>query len=266
MRRPALLFALVTACAAPAPAREIDVAAGGIRVRQTAIAVEGGPGRLIVVELPADVALEVLPIDAATSLQDIVGERDDRACASINGGFYDAGGAMGWVVHAGQEVAPLRPGGGSGVLMIDAAGPRIVHRDAARGAPREALQSIDRLVDGGRSVVGERARPDADARSAVALRGDGTIVFAALFADRAIAEESSGGVQLGKASSSSGLSLAAWAELLARPVADGGLGAVTALNLDGGYSTSLSIHIGAFDYEVLAHGATINALRGCARR
>ena len=266
MRCPALIALLVTGCGAVAPAREVDVVAEGIHVRQIPLAVEGGPGRLIVAELATNVTLEVLPVEAATSLQDIVGKRDDRACVTINGGFYDASGAMGWVVHGGQQVAPLRPGGGSGVLMIDEHGPRIVHRDEAHGSPREALQSIDRLVDGGRSVVGERARPDADARSAVALRGDGTIVFAVAFADAAIVERAAGGVQLGKASSSSGLSLAAWAELLARPVADGGLGAVTALNLDGGYSTSMSIHVGEFDYEVLAHGATINGLRGCARR
>lgn len=261
-----LALTLLTACTLPTgPARDIAASADGITVRQTTLTVEGGAGRLIVAELPPDATLEVMPVEAATSLQDILGKRDDRTCVAINGGFYDGGGAMGWVVHAAQQIAPLRPGGGSGVLVVDADGPRIVHRDAAGGSPREALQSIDRLVDGGRSVVGANARPDADARSAVALRSDGTIVLAVLFADGAIVQEGPGGVHLGAASSSSGLSLTAWADLLARPVADGGLGAVTALNLDGGYSTSLSIRVGSLDYDVFAHGATINALLGCAR-
>jgi hypothetical protein len=262
----ALPLALVAGCDAGAQAGQaFAIGADGIHVRQIPIAVEGGPGRLIVAELPRDISLEVVPVEAATGLQDVLGKPGGRSCVGINGGFYDDGGAMGWVVHAGQEVAPLRPGGGSGVLLIDADGPRIVHRDAAGGSPREALQSIDRLVEDGRNLVGANARPDVDARSAVALRADGTVVFAVVFADRAITREWSGGVQLGAASSSSGLSLAAWAQLLALPVADGGLGARSALNLDGGYSTSLSIHVGSRDYQVLAHGATINALHACVR-
>ena len=97
----------------------------------------------------------------------------------------------------------------------------------------------------------------------MAIRSDGTVLFALLFAEQAVERETAGTVELGARSSSTGLSLAAWAELLARPVPDGGLGVDTALNLDGGYSTSASIHVGAFDLEVLAHGATINALRSC---
>ncbi|HEY0138865.1 MAG TPA: phosphodiester glycosidase family protein, partial [Nannocystis sp.] len=116
----------------------------------------------------------------------------------------------------------------------------------------------------GRSVVGPRARPDADARSAVAIRRDGTVLFVLLFAEQAVERAAPGRVELGARSSSTGLSLAAWADLLARPESDGGLGVDVALNLDGGYSTSASIHVGAFDLEVLAHGATINALRACA--
>lgn len=64
---------------------------------------------------------------------------------------------------------------------------------------------------------------------------------------------------------STGMSLAAWADLLARPVADGGLGATAALGLDGGYSTSMAIHVGELDLDLVAHRATINALRVCTR-
>lgn len=260
-------LALLTACSVPPaePAPEFARTAHGVRVRQTSIAVEGGPGRLIVAEFPADATLEVIPADAPAPLQSIAGAAGERACVAINGGFYDGSGAMGWVVHGGEEIAPLRPGGGSGVLMIEAGRPRIVHREHAGGRPREALQSIDRLVDDGRSLVGAQARPDRDARSAVALRSDGTVIFAVAFAEQAIVQERPGRVVLGSASSSTGLSLAAWAELLARPVAEGGLGARTAMNLDGGYSTSLAIDVGALDLDVVAHRATINALRACAR-
>ena len=98
----------------------------------------------------------------------------------------------------------------------------------------------------------------------MAIRSDGTVLFALLFAERAVERETPGRVELGARSSSTGLSLAAWADLLVRPIAKGGLGVTTALNLDGGYSTSASIHVGSLDLEVLAHGATINALRSCA--
>ena len=258
-----------TSAPAPAPAPALDVTTDGVRFHQTALTLAGGPGRLLVAEFPPTAPLEVLPASAPRPLASIIGAPDGRACAAINGGFYSAGGAddrgaMGWVVHAGEEAAPLRPGGGSGVLLVDATATRIVHRDGAAGRPREALQSIDRLVDAGRSLVGPNARPDPDARSAVALRADGTVIFAVVFADVAVARERPGRVELGPASSSTGLSLAAWAELLARPVADGGLGALTALNLDGGYSTSMAIHIGDVHLDVVAHAATINALRACA--
>lgn len=262
-------LALVAACggspvgsAGPAPG--FERAAQGIVVRQSPIAVVGGSGRLIVAEVRQDLAVEVVPAERPVPLQQIVAAARARPCVAVNGGFYDEDGAMGWVVHDGEEVAPLRQTGGSGVLMIVDGRPQIRHREDASGRPREALQSIDRLVDGGRSLVGANARPDPDARSAVALRSDGTVIFAVVFADEAIVREAPGRVELGPASSTTGLSLSAWAELLARPVAEGGLGATTALNLDGGYSTSLAIHVGDLDLDVVAHRATINALRACA--
>lgn len=218
-----------------------------------------------VAEFPPDATLAVLPSPHPAPLEQIARAREHRRCVIINGGFYDDHGAMGWVVHAGEEFAPLRRGGGSGVLIVDTDHPRILHRDHAAGRPHEALQSIDRLVDDGRSLVGPDARPDLDARSAVALRRDGTILLAVVFADAAIARESFGRVELGPASSSTGLSLAAWAELLARPVVEGGLGAIAALNLDGGYSTAISAHADGFALDIVAHRATINALEVCLR-
>lgn len=267
--RPGLLLmlpGLLAACgvSSPMPAAALSGEAHGLRAWQRPIAVEGGPGRLIVVELPASARIEVLPSPEPGPLQDLAPPIPGSACAAINGGFYDSRGAMGWVQHAGREHATLRSSGGSGVLVITADGPRIAHRDDVLGDPQEALQSIDRLVVGGQSVVGPRARPDADARSAVAIRRDGTVVFALVFSELAVEREAPGRVELDARSSSTGLGLSAWAELLARPVADGGLGVDSALNLDGGYSTSASIHVGSFDLEVLAHGATINALRTCA--
>lgn len=270
MRRLASLASMIVmaACSAsepaPTPAPALAAEHHGARIHQRAIAVDGGLGRLLVAEFPPGAKLEVLPAPVPQPLEQIARAAPGHACTAINGGFYDADGAMGWVVHTGLEAAPLRPRGGSGVLLVDD-GPRIVHRDHATGRPREALQSIDRIVDDGRSLVSAAARPDPDARSAVALRADGTVILAVVFAEQAVARERPGRVELGPASSTTGLGLAAWAELLARPVADGGLAATTALNLDGGYSTSMAIHVGDLDLDVVAHRATINALQACTR-
>lgn len=261
------LAALLTACgaSAPAPGPALENTAQAFHIQQRELSVAGGRGRLLLAEFPPGALLEVLPSPVPRPLAEIAGQHDAHTCVAINGGFYDAGGAMGWVVHAGEGSAPLRPGGGSGVLQVDDARVEIVHRDHTAARPREALQSIDRLVDAGQSLVGPRARQDPDARSAVALRADGTVIFAVVFADAAIAREQPGRIELGPASSSTGLSLAAWADLLAGPVADGGLAAVTALNLDGGFSTAMAIHVGEIHLDIVAHRATINALRACAR-
>ncbi len=72
--------------------------AAGLRVSQRAIAVAGGAGRLIVVEVPP-----VVPVWAPSALQGFTGAEPGRACAAINGGFNDLQGAMGWVVHAARR-------------------------------------------------------------------------------------------------------------------------------------------------------------------
>jgi exopolysaccharide biosynthesis protein len=54
--------------------------------------------------------------------------------------------------------------------------------------------------------------------------------------------------------SSSGVSLREWAALMV------GLGGVSALNLDGGFSTSIHIALDGQRLDVHPHGATINAV------
>ena len=126
--------------------------------------------------------------------------------------------------------------------------------DDQLGEVRHAVQSIDRLVSGGRSVVGAGASPALDARTAVGVQADGDVLLAVAFDEQAVLDESDGVVRLGAESSSSGLSMAEWSEVMR------GLGATEALNLDGGLSTSMHVEIADLRLEVVAAGATIGAI------
>ena len=222
-------------------------------------AARAGRRSLIVVraEIPPTADFRVEPSERPRALASIVGRLEGVA---INGGFYDTEGrALDLVRSAGRTIRPLRQSGGSGVLVHDESGFRIVHRDAdiPEAAPN-ALQSIDRIVAEGRSLIGPNARPERDARSAVATFADGSARFYAIFSTEAIAREACESTscvfELDEASTTSGLSLAELADHLLSE------GARAALNLDGGFSTSFEARGGGRHLQVIAHGATINAL------
>jgi uncharacterized protein YigE (DUF2233 family) len=179
---------------------------------------------------------------------------------AINGGFYDEKGApMGLVVEGGKTVSRLRKGGGSGVFLVGAKGPRVVHRDKVPGSGVQiAVQSIDRVVDKGKSLVGERASGALDARSAVAVDKGGVVRLVSVFSPEAVAAESCDATgcafTLDGKSSSSGVSLRELATYLVKT------GAREALNLDGGYSTSFEARLQGKRVSVVAFGATVQAI------
>ena len=218
-----------------------------------------GGRRLYVIraELPRDARFEISPAERPQSLAGLVSPGPHVA---LNGGFYDEQGhAMGLVVENGVTIHPLRRRGGSGVLIHGAAGFRVVHRTRVpdRGVER-AVQSIDRIVDQGRSLIGAGASPARDARSAVATFADGRARLYAVFAERAVARKrchtSGCSFALSAASTSTGVTLGELADLL---VAEG---ASAALNLDGGYSTSFDASLGGRSLRVAAFRATTAAL------
>lgn len=141
--------------------------------------------------------------------------------------------------------------------------PRIVHRDAyaATDTIAFAVQSIDRLVDEGRSLVRETSTARRAARSALAIDRQKRLHFVVAFDERAIDRDEGGQIALNTQSGSTGPTLSEMAELLLRRPADGGIGAWTALGLDGGYSTNIEFkdaddHV----FRVAAYRATINAI------
>ena len=204
----------------------------------------------------------VIPSGRPIALRRLVRKFPYRSFVAINGGFYDRGQPMGLTVSKGTITTPLSKGGGSGVFYVANKRVDIVHRTAFEMSDQitAAVQSIDRLVDQGKVLVVNRRGLGNDARSAVGVRADGTLVFVALFDDRAVLSATEETVVLNARSSSTGPTLYEFAEFLARPESSRGLGLVKALNLDGGYSTSMVIQMGGKVAEVVAHGATINAL------
>lgn len=177
---------------------------------------------------------------------------DSGPWAAINGGFYDTEGrAMGLVVSGGQERSSFARGGGSGVFLMGPTGPRVVHRDAWQPGPTEALQSIDRVVDAGQSLVKRREGPLA-ARSAVVVGKDRLWLVA--LAEEDSVDRGPGGVRLDD-TSGQGVSLGVWAEYLIRETA-----AVEALNLDGAVSTQLAVQAAGERFIVEGERGTINAV------
>ncbi len=222
-----------------------------------------GGGRIWIATIdPAKTRSSVLPAVEPKPLHGILaGTRGDTV--AVNGGFYDASGEPMGLVLSGQRVLhPIARTGGSGVLVIGSTGASIVHADDfARGDAWYALQSIDRLVADGRVLVADRDGLPRDARSVAAVDGDGKLLFVAIVDERAVKSDRHGRVTLGRKSTTTGPTLAEMAELLARPRDEGGLGAVDALNLDGGWSTAFHAKIGGEEISVEGYRGTINAVR-----
>lgn len=226
-------------------------------------------GRVWIATLSSAAALTVVPSREPAPLARVIAAvtARDGDFVAINGGFYDARGAMGVVLTSGQSIAPFRRGGGSGVVVSTGGTPRLVHRDDYAPSQRDrwALQSIDRLVIDGAVLVKEAPGASRDARSAIALDDRGNVLLVVAFDERAIAAEKEGRVRLDADSSTTGPTLGEFAVLLATQREEGGLGAVWALNLDGGLSTSFESQVAGTTLGATACKATINALLAVGR-
>lgn len=275
MTRVALALVLLAGCvpAAPLPVDDDTVVAEEIHAEQATMTLSvrrvsqpGWSGRIVVASFSPgrDRHVRVVPNDRPAPLSEIAaGISPPEPFAVIDGGFYETTGEpMGLVRAAGLDHHPLGERGGSGVLVVDGGRLRIVHRDAYEPSPSitDALQSIDRLVNGGSSVVGSAASHRRAARSAVALDREGTLHLVVAFDDRAVASETEARIELGAEATRSGPTISQMAELLMRAPQDGGVGAEEALGLDGGFSTSMMVKSAARSLSVVAYHATINGV------
>ena len=215
---------------------------------------DGPPTRSMVTyraRAPLDARVAVRPSETVEPFGSLVPQDDAGPWVAINGGFYEEG-AMGLVVSEGKELTPLSPRGGSGVFFWSPAGAQVVHRDDWRPGPTEALQSVDRLVNAGASVVKAIGGPQT-ARSAVVV-GKNELWLVICAAEDTVATTRAGELQLG-ASEHAGPTLGLFADYLLAST-----DAVTALNLDGGISTQLAAAMGGQRLVVTGQAGTINTL------
>jgi uncharacterized protein YigE (DUF2233 family) len=166
--------------------------------------------------------------------------RDDRAAARVsdlrqesgahvvvNGSFFDEKSRpLGLVVGDGEEQSSLRRVD-QGIFLIAEGQPRIQHtRDALPPKVEMAIQAFPRLVVDGRPL---RLKPQPSRRTSVCVPGDGTVLVVVV---------------------PTPVSLVHLAEALVLPPSAGGLGCWSALNLDGGPSTQLSVATPEMSLEV----------------
>lgn len=178
-----------------------------------------------------EAALKVIGADRTRVYDTLLRESGLSILAAINGGFFDEDGLpLDMVVSDGVVLSPLRASGGSGIFVLRDGRANIVHRSTPTRGSTQSLQSIDRIIDGGRSLV-RRASDLRAARAAVTIGPDGVELVVIAHGESVRSEGSSVDVAF---ASGFGLTLGEFAEYLIQTS-----GATKALNLDGGPSVQL---------------------------
>jgi len=194
---------------------------------------------------PEVLDVEVVPLHARKPGEMLVSEllQGGAALAAINGGFFalDDQGVkhpLGLLIHSGKRTNDLRRADW-GIFVIARGKPRIIHRrDPLPAGVSEALESGPRLLINGEAPSFEAAA--AARRSAIGIDGAGRVVLAA--------------TQRGA------LTLPQLAAALRS------LDCSSALNLDGGPSTQLSLRAGDVQADIPGLWAVPSAIRIRARR
>lgn len=234
-----------------APAQLI-AAEGGLIVERQAWQFDGVTGSAWRARTALPGRIRVIPSSGVSRFAQFIPD-DPGPWAIINGGFYDVDGrAMGVVVADGETFSPFRRGGGSGVFQVTQEGPRIIHRSEFKPGVIQALQSIDRIIDNGRSLVNPRLNARSTARAAVVIT-DKELIFVVVAQDESVSGKGDD-VRLG-ITSRLGLPLWAFSDYLLRST-----GAREALNLDGSVSTQFAARLAGRDIRVRGVRGTVNAL------
>jgi hypothetical protein len=233
----------------------------GLLVERQRWRYEGIQGWAWRVSVPLPGAATVAATSEVVPLEQVVHPPASGPWAAINGGFYEERSGkmapMGVVLSAGKVAQRYQRRGGSGVFAVVDDAPQIVHRDrwselSAR-RPAHALQSIDRIISAGASLVKPREGAGLAARSAVVV-GDQRLWLVALAADGSITERADGAIQL-RATGWQGLPLWGFAQYLLATT-----DAREALNLDGAVSTQLIAQASGKTWRVLGERGTMNAI------
>lgn len=229
------------------------VAADGLHAETRTWRFAGRTGRAwhVYSPLPGRVAVRAArtPVDFDVLLPD----DEAGSWVAVNGGFYDTGGdPMGVVISDGVVVNPHTGRGGSGILEVIGGVPRIVHSSDHDPSSTHAVQSIDRIVDGGRSLVTPRDDAPLAARTAVVISDDRIELVVLAERDSIVGDGNDVHLTL---TSGRGLPLWAFAEYLVLTC-----DASEALNLDGAVSTQLAARIGDESIRVRGVLGTPNAV------
>ena len=231
---------------------ELIVAEDGLVVERQTWQFDGVTGSAWRARTTLPGRIRVIPSSGVTRFDQYI-PADPGPWAIINGGFYDVDGkAMGVVVADGETFSPFRRGGGSGVFQFTENGPRIIHRSEFKPGAIQALQSIDRIIDNGTSLVNRRLNARSTARSAVVIT-DTELIFVVVAQDGSISGTGDD-VRLG-ITSRLGLPLWAFSDYLLRST-----GAREALNLDGSVSTQFAARLAGREIRVRGMRGTVNAL------
>lgn len=216
------------------------------------------------VRAPRQTPTRVLPTSELKMVDEFVSNPDQSGWAIINGGFYERWPdgetmyrAMGVVRQGDESVAPYRYRGGSGIFTVSEGGEKnVVHRsewEALTPKPAHALQSIDRIISRGEVLVKEREGAKMAARGAVVLTA--TEIIFVVCAARQSVREFEGGARLFR-TSYLGLSFWGFAHYIMSSIN----GVQEAINMDGGISTQMHVHIQDKPFKIVGERGTINAV------
>jgi uncharacterized protein YigE (DUF2233 family) len=202
---------------------------------------DGQSGSLWRVRLRRAATARIASAGSLTRIGELSAEQSG-SFAAINGGFYREAlfgyEPLGLVIADSDTEAERTDKGGSGVVFFDGDRLDIVHRDAFDSGNDEitdALQSVDRLVDGGRSLVKQRHDPQRASRAAVAVTDDA--IWLVVAAGNGSIQRRGDIVTLSK-TGGYGMPLWAFSRLLVESI-----GPQRALNLDGAVSTQLIVQL-----------------------
>jgi hypothetical protein len=235
----------------------VDVIAdsGGAAIERQEWSFEGIRGVSYRVRVPLDAPLAVIPSDEILPLNKLLPDEVDGDFVAINGGFYDVDNlAMGLVVSGSETTSKLAQNGGSGIVERRDGTVRVIHRRDFEPGADEALQSIDRIVAEGKSLLTEGRRERHTARSAIAV-GEDYLWFVVAVESASIAGEPGAHSFQLQSTSYRGLPLWAFARYLIATT-----DVVDALNLDGAVSTQMIARLGGVEVDIRGEKGTINAV------
>lgn len=166
--------------------------------------------------------------------------RKKGALLAINGGFFTPEyEALGLLVNDGKVINPLKKMSWWSIFLIKNDVPYIVHTSSFNGDPNVsmAIQSGPRLVVDGHIP---KLKPSVAERSVVCININGEVIVAAT--EKLLSEPRE------------------FADFLRKSEASGGLGCMTALNLDGGSSTQMYARVGSLEIDIPGINKVANAV------